>query len=177
MNSTKSTSSNTHPASLQRDPRANQNRGIGWDNTSSTVNNDDDDDVEDRKECWSGAMENADVRKYSKCREEGSLSLSTASYQFIWYTSVVAAAVAIFFFVHDKILRLFIFLLLFRYVRLIVNQAAFCLYKPVAVPAKPTLTAKDVRVIVPTVEPDGEQFEECQKFMSVSYSRASRFWL
>ena len=89
------------------------------------------------------------------------LSLFTASYQFIWYTSVVAATVAIFSFVHDTILRLFIFLLLFRYVRLIVNQAAFCLYKPVAVPAKPTLTAKDVTVIVPTVEPYGELFDEC----------------
>lgn len=89
------------------------------------------------------------------------LSLYTASYQFIWYISVVAAAVTLFSFVHDTIWRLFIILLSFRYVRLIVNQAAFCLYKPVAVPTKPTLTAKDVTVIVPTVEPYGEQFEEC----------------
>ena len=88
------------------------------------------------------------------------LSWSTANYHSIWYTCIIAATFAIFS-LHDRMLKLFIVLFLFRYVRLIVNLTAFCFYKPVALPKDPELTAEDATVIVPTVEPYGEEFKEC----------------
>lgn len=38
---------------------------------------------------------------------------------------------------------------------------AFWRYKPYPVPKVPSHTSKDVTVIVPTVKPYGEDFEEC----------------
>ena len=88
------------------------------------------------------------------------LSSRTVRYQPIWYISLIAAIDALFSLPNTK-LKIFVILFLFRYVRLIVNLTAFCLYKPVAVPTHPSLTAKDVTVIVPTVAPYGKDFEEC----------------
>lgn len=91
------------------------------------------------------------------------LSSSTAQYQFIWYlclSSAVAATVTLFSLLNTT-LSFFIFLFIFRYVRLIVNLVAFCRYKPTAIPGIPVLKAKDVTVIVPTVEPYGKYFMEC----------------
>lgn len=89
-----------------------------------------------------------------------SLSLSTARYQFIWYICIVPAIGLFFFFLQDTTLRLFVLLSWFRYMRLIMNLAAYCSYKPVAVPSRPSLTAKDVTVIIPTVQPYGYHFVE-----------------
>ncbi|TKA59911.1 hypothetical protein B0A49_10489 [Cryomyces minteri] len=57
--------------------------------------------------------------------------------------------------------KVFVFLFLFRYVRLIVHIIAYFCYKPLPVPANPTVTEKDVTVIVPTVSPSGPDFEQC----------------
>ncbi|KAF6234803.1 hypothetical protein HO173_007023 [Letharia columbiana] len=88
------------------------------------------------------------------------LSSRTVRYQPIWYISLIVAIDALFSLPNTK-LKIFVILFLFRYVRLIVNLTAFCLYKPVAIPTHPSLTAKDVTVIVPTVAPYGKDFEEC----------------
>lgn len=58
-------------------------------------------------------------------------------------------------------LNLFIFLFLFRYVRLVVHLAAFLAYRPTPVPENPTYEPEDATVIIPSVEPYGHEFEEC----------------
>ncbi|KAK0665097.1 hypothetical protein DIS24_g60 [Lasiodiplodia hormozganensis] len=58
-------------------------------------------------------------------------------------------------------LCLFVILFLFRYVRLVVHIIAYNSFKAKPVLENPTFTAKDVTVIMPTVEPRGEAFEEC----------------
>lgn len=57
--------------------------------------------------------------------------------------------------------QVFMFLFLFRYVRLLVHIVAFWNYQPHAVPKFPTYRPEDVTVIVPSVAPFGEEFEEC----------------
>ena len=56
---------------------------------------------------------------------------------------------------------IFLVIFLFRYVRLVVHIVAFWKYKPYPVPENPSYTSKDVTVIVPTVKPYGEEFDEC----------------
>lgn len=46
----------------------------------------------------------------------------------------------------------FVFLLLFRYVRLLVNILGFWAYRPTPLPKLATITAEDVTVIVPTID-------------------------
>ena len=56
----------------------------------------------------------------------------------------------------------FWFLFAFRYVRLVVHIIAYLfVYKPTAVPAHPTYSAADCTVIVPTVDPLNEDFNDC----------------
>lgn len=45
--------------------------------------------------------------------------------------------------------------------RLLVNLIAFLTFVSVPVPEEPTLSSNDVTVIVPSVEPYGEDFQEC----------------
>ena len=59
-------------------------------------------------------------------------------------------------------------LFLFRYARLVVNLIGFCLYKPAAVPRRPTIKPSDVSVIIPTVEGEGEDFLECIRSVYVN---------
>ncbi|KAL1637529.1 hypothetical protein SLS56_000667 [Neofusicoccum ribis] len=61
----------------------------------------------------------------------------------------------------DSWFRVFVFLFLFRYVRLVVHVVAYSRFKPKPVLARPAFTAQDVTVIIPTVEPRGAAFEEC----------------
>ena len=49
--------------------RVDHEREIEWDSNSSTLNNDEDDPKEG-KQCWSGGMENADVRKAAKAERK-----------------------------------------------------------------------------------------------------------
>lgn len=84
------------------------------------------------------------------------LSSSTA----LCLSTAVAATVTLFLSLNTA-LSFFIFLFIFRYVRLVVNLVAFCRYKPTATSDSPYLKAKDVTVLVPTVEPYGEHFLEC----------------
>lgn len=57
--------------------------------------------------------------------------------------------------------QVFSVIFLFRYVRLLVSLVAFCTFASVLVREFPTLSAADVTVIVPSVEPSGEKFQEC----------------
>lgn len=50
------------------DGGVDQEREVEWDNNSSTLTNDD--DANERKRCWSGAMENADARKAAKAERK-----------------------------------------------------------------------------------------------------------
>ena len=86
--------------------------------------------------------------------------LAHGHYQSIWYTSI-AASLGIFFCFPITNLTLFTALFMFRYVRLVGNIIAFRWYTPIPIPPNPILTAKDVTVIIPTVEPDGKEFKEC----------------
>ncbi|KAK7725757.1 hypothetical protein SLS57_003823 [Botryosphaeria dothidea] len=61
----------------------------------------------------------------------------------------------------DSWLRVFLFLFVFRYLRLVVHIIAYSRSKPKPVLENPTYTAKDVSVIIPTVEPRGAAWEEC----------------
>lgn len=55
----------------------------------------------------------------------------------------------------------FVSLFLFRYVRLIIGAVAFWLYKPIVPQCSSDHSAKDVTVIIPTVDPTGINFQEC----------------
>ena len=79
----------------------------------------------------------------------------------VWLICTAFTLIKNFSSINETRLRIFIGLFLFRYVRLIVNLIAFCCYKPIAVSRDPGLTAKDVTVIIPTVEPYGQHFVEC----------------
>lgn len=61
----------------------------------------------------------------------------------------------------ENSLEVFVSLFLFRYVRLLVGVVAFWLYKPVIPQVSPDHSAKDVTVIIPTVDPTGINFKEC----------------
>ena len=96
----------------------------------------------------------------------------TGHYRFSWYKCIIAIIVTDFS-LHLTALKLFIALFLFRYVRLIYNLTAFLSYRPIAISQEPSLTAKrDVTVIVPTVEPYGNHFEECIE--SIYYNEPSK---
>ena len=86
--------------------------------------------------------------------------LCTTSHQLSWYIRYIAG-IGTFFYCHGPTLKLFDALFYFRYSRLFVNLAALLYYKPIIVPNLPTYTARDVTVIVPTVNPYGSDFEEC----------------
>lgn len=55
----------------------------------------------------------------------------------------------------------FLGLFVFRYLRLIVHVIAFWCYRPVPIPAQPSYLRRDVTVIIPTVEPENKDFNEC----------------
>lgn len=89
-----------------------------------------------------------------------SLLLCTTRHRFSWYLRYLTA-VGTFFYLHGPTLKLFDALFYFRYSRLVIHLAAFLHYKPIAVPDLLTYTARDVTVILPTVDPYGSDFEEC----------------
>ena len=80
-----------------------------------------------------------------------------------WYISLVTVLVSLFFTSSPSsiILKVFVVLFCFRNIRLIGNLVAFILYKPVPLSDHPIFKAEDVTVIVPTVEPHGDHFDEC----------------
>lgn len=104
----------------------------------------------------------------------------TSPYQSIWYRCVAViwfaplcvAGIYPAYAVIDGFLSLsgttlgilFIVLVSFRYVRLVVNIVAFFLYRPIAV--SEGLTADDVTVIIPSLEAEGEEFDECIESIS-----------
>lgn len=55
----------------------------------------------------------------------------------------------------------FVFLFIFRYLRLIVHICAFWLYRPTPIPDHPIYSSQDCTIIIPTVEPDNRDFLEC----------------
>lgn len=57
---------------------------------------------------------------------------------------------------------IFLFLFVFRYLRLIVHIISYwLLYRPTPIRRKPHYHPRDVTVIVPTVDPENEHFVEC----------------
>lgn len=60
----------------------------------------------------------------------------------------------------------FITIFLFRYVRLLINLIAFLTFVSVPILEEPTLSSDDVTVIVPTIQPYGEEFQECIQSIS-----------
>lgn len=56
-------------------------------------------------------------------------------------------------------LQAFIALFLYRYVRLVINLISFWTFKPIPLPAAPQLTSKDVTVILPSLDGEGEELE------------------
>lgn len=56
----------------------------------------------------------------------------------------------------------FLFLFTFRYLRLVVHVVAFwCYYKPAEKLKNPSFTPNDVTVVIPTVDPNNKDFDEC----------------
>ncbi|KAL2865300.1 uncharacterized protein BJX67DRAFT_389502 [Aspergillus lucknowensis] len=55
----------------------------------------------------------------------------------------------------------FVYLFLFRYIRLVVHIVSFWLYRPTPVPRKPTVRPRDCTVIIPTNDLEHRGFEEC----------------
>ncbi|QDS74940.1 hypothetical protein FKW77_004497 [Venturia effusa] len=56
---------------------------------------------------------------------------------------------------------LFCALFLFRYLRLVVHIIAYNLYRPISIPRTPRYGRSDATVIIPTVEPENPDFDEC----------------
>ncbi|OJJ48071.1 hypothetical protein ASPZODRAFT_1507223 [Penicilliopsis zonata CBS 506.65] len=57
-------------------------------------------------------------------------------------------------------MRAFLALFFYRYFRLVVNLFSFWTFKPIAIPENPKLTAKDVTVIIPSLEGCGDELVE-----------------
>ncbi|KAF7169423.1 hypothetical protein CNMCM5623_002153 [Aspergillus felis] len=63
---------------------------------------------------------------------------------------------------YDRMTVIFLHLFVFRYFRLIVHLISFWLfYRPTPVPRNPTLFPSDCTIILPTVDPENRDFEEC----------------
>jgi cellulose synthase/poly-beta-1,6-N-acetylglucosamine synthase-like glycosyltransferase len=63
---------------------------------------------------------------------------------------------------NDQMTVVFLHLFVFRYLRLIVHLISFWLfYRPTPVPPNPTLFPSDCTIILPTVDPENRDFEEC----------------
>lgn len=62
---------------------------------------------------------------------------------------------------HHHPLFWFTSLFIFRYLRLIVHLISFWLYRPARIPIHPSVTSRDVTVILPTVDPENRDFREC----------------
>lgn len=73
----------------------------------------------------------------------------------------IAQRIAIFIFAINSWSQIFLAIFMFRYVRLVVHIVAFWKYKPYPVPNGPSYTSKEVTVILPTVKPYGDDFDEC----------------
>lgn len=58
-------------------------------------------------------------------------------------------------------LVVFFALTTFRYLRLFVNTVRFCLYRPAPRAIDPKYSRRDVTVVCPTIEPDGDIFRRC----------------
>ncbi|EXJ94459.1 hypothetical protein A1O1_02855 [Capronia coronata CBS 617.96] len=56
---------------------------------------------------------------------------------------------------------LFIFLVVFRYLRLVVHIVSYCAYKPSPVSGSRSMTEKQCSIIIPTVDPENPHFHEC----------------
>lgn len=56
-------------------------------------------------------------------------------------------------------LHAFVYLFVYRYLRLCVNLWAFWMFRPIPIPEKPTLLPEDVTVILPTLEGEGQELE------------------
>jgi cellulose synthase/poly-beta-1,6-N-acetylglucosamine synthase-like glycosyltransferase len=57
---------------------------------------------------------------------------------------------------------IFLFLFVFRYLRLLVHIVSFYfVYKPTPIPHHPTLHPSDCTIIIPTVDPENNGFREC----------------
>lgn len=62
----------------------------------------------------------------------------------------------------DRMTALFVYLFVFRYLRLVVHLVSFwCFYQPAPVPKRPTVRPSDCTIILPTVDPENRDFEEC----------------
>ncbi|KAI9765380.1 MAG: hypothetical protein M1840_007460 [Geoglossum simile] len=54
----------------------------------------------------------------------------------------------------------FITLWLYRYLRLIVNCVSHWTFEPIPLPEEPTLTSKDVTIIIPTIDGESSDFKQ-----------------
>ncbi|KAL2351511.1 polysaccharide synthase Cps1 [Cryomyces antarcticus] len=57
-------------------------------------------------------------------------------------------------------LEVFVYLFLFRYIRLIINVISHWTFKPIPPPDDPTYTSQDVTVIIPSITGDGDELRE-----------------
>lgn len=63
---------------------------------------------------------------------------------------------------HTRANQIFLFLFVFRYLRLVVYTISFYLiYRPTPIPAHPKLHPSDCTIIIPTVDPENAGFKEC----------------
>ncbi|KAH0565105.1 hypothetical protein GP486_001505 [Trichoglossum hirsutum] len=51
-------------------------------------------------------------------------------------------------------------MVLYRYVRLVVNCVSHWTFKPIPLPEEPTLTSRDVTIIIPTIDGEGADFRQ-----------------
>jgi cellulose synthase/poly-beta-1,6-N-acetylglucosamine synthase-like glycosyltransferase len=62
----------------------------------------------------------------------------------------------------SKVNMFFVFIFVIRYLRLVVHMISYYfIYRPTPIPANPTLKPSDVTVIVPTIDPENDGFQEC----------------
>lgn len=87
--------------------------------------------------------------------------LSIIPWSFLLLGSIASVGMAALAFT-TKMNAFFVFIFVFRYLRLIVHMFSYYfLYKPTPLPANPTLKPEDVTIIIPTIDPENEGFQEC----------------
>jgi len=97
---------------------------------------------------------------FVRCYQHTSYSLITST---VLYEIARQNATTIFSIISSiqTALKLFIFLFIFRYLRLVVHIVGWWLYTPASLASSPVFSSSDVTVIVPTVDPAGVSFREC----------------
>ena len=113
------------------------------------------------------------VKTYHKTTDKPSIKVGISLFKHMWLATLLLLTALTADRHHDPVLIWFVFLLIFRYYKTIVNGYFWFTYKPAVAPENFALSSRDVTVLVPTVGPKGnDAFAEM--VAGILYNRPER---